>query len=191
MQYDNIRFNNYMVCNFFLCLFFILSIYNSIAEEITIPEDAHSIDISGKYINPPIVEENTIGEAKIALVSFTAFIEENLLFKGSFIDCKLAAHAAPGRGGFSCGFAQMENVNGYCIVTDPKGDSLVVKLECSSGATITQKVRCEGRLDFISGTGKYAGASGFARLNMDQIFTISNEEIQFTGFIKLPAILLQ
>ena len=128
---------------------------------------------------------------KIALVSFTAFIEENLLFKGSFIDCKLAAHAAPGRGGFSCGFAQMENVNGYCIVTDPKGDSLVAKLECSSGATITQKVRCEGRLDFISGTGKYAGASGFARLNMDQIFTISNEEIKFTGFIKLPAISLQ
>ena len=43
------------------------------------------------------------------------------------------------------------------------------------------------RLDLI----KYAGASGFARLNMDQIFTISNEEIQFTGFIKLPAISLQ
>tara|TARA_B100000686_G_scaffold93040_1_gene99427 strand:+ start:13 stop:570 length:558 start_codon:yes stop_codon:yes gene_type:complete len=176
---------------FFIFIIFIYFSTFSFAEEITVPEDAHSIDILGKYINAPIIEENTIGDARIALVSFTALIEENNIFSGSFIDCKLAAHAAPGRGGFSCGFAQMENVNGYCIITDTKGDSLVSKLECSSGATMTQNVRCEGRLDFISGTGRFAGASGFARLNMDQIFTISNEQIQFTGYLKLPALTIQ
>ena len=85
----------------------------------------------------------------------------------------------------------MENVNGYCIITDSKGNSLVSKLECSSGSTMTQDVRCEGRLDFISGTGKYAGVSGFAKLNMDQIFTIGEEKIKFSGYIKLPALNLQ
>ena len=45
--------------------------------------------------------------------------------------------------------------------------------------------------DFISGTGKYAGVSGFAKLHMDQIFTISEEQIQFSGYLKLPALNLQ
>ena len=183
----SIVFNVKFYLNFFLIFF--ISVVS--AEEIVTPDDAYSIDIAGKYIKAPIVEENTIGDARIALVNFTALIKENNFFSGSFIDCKLAAHAAPGRGGFSCGFAQMENVNGYCIITDTKGDSLVSKLECTSGSTMTQNVRCEGRLDFISGTGKYAGASGFAKLNMDQIFTISDEQIQFTGYIKLPALNLK
>ncbi len=174
-----------------LIFFLYMFIYVSYAEEIVAPDNSYSIDIEGKYISAPIIEESTIGDARIALVNFTALIKENNFFSGSFIDCKLAAHAAPGRGGFSCGFAQMENVNGYCVITDTKGDSLVSKLECSSGATMTQNVKCEGRLDFISGTGKYAGASGFAKLNMDQIFTISDEQIQFTGYLKLPALNLQ
>ena len=173
-----------------VCIVFLNS-FLAYSEDLIVPDDAYSIDIFGEYIEAPIIEENTIGDARIALVNFTALINENNFFSGSFIDCKLVAYAAPGRGGFSCGFAQMENVNGYCIITDSKGDSLVSKLECSSGSTMTQDVRCEGRLDFISGTGKYAGVSGFAKLNMDQIFTIGEEQIKFSGYIKLPALNLQ
>ena len=173
---------------FFLALF---NICKLVAEEIIAPDDAYSLDIVGKYIKAPLIEENTIGDARIALVNFTALINEDNYFNGSFIDCKLTAYAAPGRGGFSCGFAQMENVSGYCVITDTKGDSLVSKLECSSGSTMTQNVRCEGRIDFITGTGKYAGVSGFAKLHMDQIFTISEEQIQFSGYLKLPALNLQ
>ena len=137
----------------------LLNITSIFANDIDIPEDAEKISLAAIYSNKPEVNEISIGETIIATANFSAFISSDGYLNEGSIECKVTAYAAPGRG-FSCGFAQMENVSGYCIIKDKQEDSLVAKLECSSGATVSTDVRCEGRLDFMSGTGKYSSASG-------------------------------
>ena len=156
------------------------------ANNINIPEDAEEISLVANYIDKPKVNEINIGETIIATANFSAFISSEGHLSEGTIDCKVTAYAAPGRG-FSCGFAQMENVSGYCVLKDKDQDSLVAKLECSSGATVSTDVRCEGRLDFMSGTGKYSGINGTARLHMEQIFTSGKSSIEFLGWWRLPA----
>jgi len=155
------------------------------AEPINIPEDAEKISLVAEYIEKIDVNEITLGDTKVAMASFSAFIVAKNSLNGGFIDCKVTAYAAPGRG-FSCGFSQMENVSGYCVLKDKSGDTIVAKLECSSGATSTLDVRCEGKIDFMSGIGKYAGVSGTARVHMEQIFTSGKSSIEFTGWWRLP-----
>jgi len=169
-----------------IILLLFITIRISYSDEINIPDDAEEISISAEYLEKANTNEILIGDTKVAMASFTAFIKNNSLLNGGFIDCKVTAYASPGRG-FSCGFSQMENVSGYCVIKDKSGDSLVTKLECSSGATVSQDVRCEGRIDFLSGTGKYAGVSGIARLHMEQIFTVGKSTIEFSGWWRLPA----
>ena len=155
------------------------------ADTINIPEDAEKISLVAEYIEKIDVNEITLGDTKVAMASFSAFIVAENPLNGGFIDCKVTAYAAPGRG-FSCGFSQMENVSGYCVLKDKSGDTIVAKLECSSGATSTVDVRCEGKIDFMSGIGKYAGVSGTARVHMEQIFTSGKSSIEFTGWWRLP-----
>ena len=162
-----------------------LNLQVSFADTVNIPEDAEQISLVAEYTKKADIYETTIGDTKIAMASFSALIVNDNLLKDGFIDCKITAYAAPGRG-FSCGFSQMENVSGYCVIKDKSGDSLVAKLECSSGATASLDVRCEGRMDFMSGIGKYSGVSGTARVHMEQIFTSGKSSIEFTGWWRLP-----
>ena len=173
-----------IISNTLIILF--LNLQVSFADTVNIPEDAEQISLIAEYTKKPDVYETTIGDTKIAMASFSALIVNDNLLKDGFIDCKVTAYAAPGRG-FSCGFSQMENVSGYCVLKDKSGDSLVAKLECSSGATSSLDVRCEGRLDFMSGTGKYSGVSGIARVHMEQIFTPGKSSVEFSGWWRLPA----
>ena len=162
-----------------------LNLQVSFADTVNIPEDAEQISLVAEYTKKADIYETTIGDTKIAMASFSALIVNDNLLKDGFIDCKITAYAAPGRG-FSCGFSQMENVSGYCVIKDKSGDSLIAKLECSSGATASLDVRCEGRMDFMSGIGKYSGVSGTARVHMEQIFTSGKSSIELTGWWRLP-----
>ena len=166
-----------------------LNLQVSFADTVNIPEDAEQISLVAEYTKKADIYEMTIGDTKIAMASFSALIVNDNLLKDGFIDCKITAYAAPGRG-FSCGFSQMENVSGYCVIKDKSGDSLIAKLECSSGATASLDVRCEGRMDFMSGIGKYSGVSGTARVHMEQIFTSGKSSVEFMGWWRLPAQLL-
>jgi len=161
------------------------NIDNALSDSIEIPEDAEKVSVIAEYIDRPEIKEINIGETKIAMASFSALIVSQENINGGFIDCKVTAYAAPGRG-FSCGFAQMENVSGYCVIRDKNNDSLVTKLDCSSGATVSTDVRCEGRIDFMFGTGVYSGVSGTARLHMEQVFTSGKSSIEFLGWWRLP-----
>ena len=181
-------FNGKKLSKLFYTIFVFILINTQIAfsNNSDIPEDAEEISLVAEYVDKPEVSEVVIGETIIAMSSFSAFITSVGNLNGGFIDCKVTAYAAPGRG-FSCGFAQMENVSGYCVIKDKNNESIVAKLECSSGATVSTDVRCEGRIDFMSGTGKYSGINGTARLHMEQIFTAGENTIEFLGWWRLPA----
>ncbi len=110
-----------IISNTLIILF--LNLQVSFADTVNIPEDAEQISLIAEYIKKADVYETTIGDTKIAMASFSALIVNDNLLKDGFMDCKVTAYAAPGRG-FSCGFSQMENVSGYCVLKDKSGDSL-------------------------------------------------------------------
>ena len=160
------------------------------AEENLIPEDAKLVNIEVQYDQPPIIVENEIGEDTIAVVTIRGKILTDGYLKSGTVDCRLVGHAAPGRV-FSCGFAQVESVEGYCIFKNSSEEGLVAKLSCSTAANGIEGASCQGRLDFLSGSGIFAGVSGNAKLNMSQVFSTDDSFLKFDGFWKLPALLLR
>ena len=160
------------------------------AEENIIPEDAKLVNVEVQYDQPPIIVENKIGEDTIAVATIRGKILTDGYLKSGTVDCRLVGHAAPGRV-FSCGFAQVESVEGYCIFKNSSDEGLVAKLSCSTAANGIEGASCQGRLDFLSGSGIFAGVSGNAKLNMSQVFSTDDSFLKFDGFWKLPALLLR
>ena len=160
------------------------------AEENIIPEDAKLVNVEVQYDQPPIIVENKIGEDTIAVATIRGKILTDGYLKSGTVDCRLVGHAAPGRV-FSCGFAQVESVEGYCIFKNSSDEGLVAKLSCSTAANGIEGASCQGRLDFLSGSGIFAGISGKAKLNMSQVFSTDDSFLKFNGFWKLPALLLR
>ena len=160
------------------------------AEENLIPEDAKLVNVEVQYDQPPIIVENEIGEDTIAVATIRGKILTDGYLKSGTVDCRLVGHAAPGRV-FSCGFAQVESVEGYCIFKNSSDEGLVAKLSCSTAANGIEGASCQGRLDFLSGSGIFAGVSGNAKLNMSKVFYTDDSFLKFDGFWKLPALLLR
>ncbi len=160
------------------------------AEENLIPEDAKLVNVEVQYDQPPIIVDNEIGEDTIAVATIRGKILTDGYLKSGTVDCRLVGHAAPGRV-FSCGFAQVESVEGYCIFKNSSDEGLVAKLSCSTAANGIEGASCQGRLDFLSGSGVFAGVSGNAKLNMSQVFSTDDSFLKFDGFWKLPALLLR
>ena len=174
---------------FYLFLFVFFYQFNLFAEEETIPEDAKLVKLEIKYDQAPIVVQNDLGEDKIAIATIRGKIITEGHLQGGTADCRIVGYAAPGRA-FSCGFAQVENIDGYCILKNENDEGLVAKLTCSSATNGNGGVSCQGRLDFLSGSGKFAGISGKAKINMSQIFSSEDNFLNLDGFWKLPALLL-
>ena len=160
------------------------------AEENLIPEDAKLVNVEVQYDQPPIIVENEIGEDTIAVATIRGKILTDGYLKSGTVDCRLVGHAAPGRV-FSCGFAQVESVEWYCIFKNSSDEGLVAKLSCSTAANGIEGASCQGRLDFLSGSGIFAGVSGNAKLNMSQVFSTDDSFLKFDGFWKLAALLLR
>jgi len=160
------------------------------AEENIIPEDAKLVNVEVQYDQPPIIVENKVGEDTIAVATIRGKILTDGYLKSGTVDCRLVGHAAPGRV-FSCGFAQVESVEGYCIFKNSSDEGLVAKLSCSTAANGIEGASCQGRLDFLSGSGIFAGVSGNAKLNMSQVFSTDDSFLKFDGYWKLPALLLR
>jgi len=175
-----------------LLLFFIILLYqNSVyADESTIPEDAKVVNIEAIYDQAPIIVQNDLGENTIAVATIRGRILTDGYLKSGTVDCRVVGYAAPGRI-FSCGFAQVEYVDGYCIFKNTEDEGLVAKLSCSTAANGIKGASCQGKLDFLSGSGTFAGISGTAKLNMAQIFSSDEKFLSFSGFWKLPALLLR
>ena len=175
-----------------LLLLFVILLYqySSYADENAIPEDAKVVNIEAIYDQAPIIVENDLGEDKIAIATIRGKILTDGYLKSGTFDCRVVGHAAPGRV-FSCGFAQVESIDGYCIFRNSDDEGLVAKLSCSTAANGIEGASCQGRLDFISGSGTFAGISGKAKLNMAQIFSTNEKFFSFSGYWTLPALLLR
>ena len=88
------------------------------------------------------------------------------LFAGVEVNCEFEGLAAPGRA-LSGGFTTVEDVAGRCLFTADNGDVAIAEWTCRTGAMMTSDARCEGKAEWVEGTGKFAGITGTARFHSD------------------------
>ncbi len=124
-----------------------------------------------EFIGPPLVEVFAVDELaqeeefRGRYAGIVAGEPENL-FAGAEVTCEFEGLAAPGRV-FSCGFTTVEDVAGRCLFTAETGDVAIAEWTCRTGARMTSDARCEGKAEWVEGTGKFAGITGAARIHSD------------------------
>lgn len=92
--------------------------------------------------------------------------ETSDLFEGSSVTCEFEGSAAPGRVS-SSNVEDIEDVAGRCLFTAENGDAAVAEWACRTGALMTSDARCEGKVVWVQGSGKFAGITGEGRFHSD------------------------
>jgi hypothetical protein len=141
-------------------------------------EDAERQELRIEFDAPPQVEvrvdamdeldpAGADAEQELFSGTYTGTVAgDDALLAGTSVVCEFEGIAAPGRA-FSCGFTTVEDVAGRCLFTDEDGDSAVAEWSCRTGAMMTADARCEGRIDWIEGTGRFAGITGEGKFHSD------------------------
>ncbi len=113
-------------------------------------------------------EPGTEGEAEQFVGHYSGVVagEASGLFAGSDVVCEFEGVAAPGQA-LSGGFTMVEDVAGRCLFTTENGDAAVAEWSCRTGALMTSDARCEGKVTWVEGTGRFAGITGEARFHSD------------------------
>lgn len=136
------------------------------------------------FAGPPVIEvtSDELTEEEWFSGQFAGTIAEDAetLFAGTDVTCEFDGYAAQGRA-FSCGFTTVEQVNGRCLFTDMHGDAAIAEWTCQTGAIMTSDARCEGKAQWVSGTGKFAGITGDARLHTDLFLQPSKGFAEWKG----------
>ena len=131
-----------------------------------------------------LVEDNNvlmsyIGEDKILKGNINGKLSNSVLnFKKAKISCDFLGRSYTGRG-FSCGFAEVEDLGGYCYISLPSNtDSLLTKWECATTAGFNGDAICKGKLSVVNGSGKFAGIIGFGEIEMPLSKAILENKIE-------------
>ena len=127
-------------------------------------------------LNNNIIKIKSIGEDEILQGTFFGKIEslEDKNFDNAKLECDFMGRSYKGRG-FSCGFAVIEDLQGYCYVNNNNEDILITNWTCNTTAGITGDAYCSGKLKIIQGFGKFAGVDGYGKINMPIVKTITSE----------------
>ncbi len=126
-----------------------------------------------------LLSENTISiknikENKIIKGTLLGKVEnkKNEIFHNANLECDILGHAYKGRS-FSCGFAEVEDLQGYCKMTFPGNENiLLINYKCTTTAGMEGDAVCKGKINVLQGFGEYAGAIGFGKLEMPLINSI-------------------
>ncbi len=108
-----------------------------------------------------------IGEDKILKGNITGESSNSVIkFVNSNISCDFLGRSYTGRG-FSCGFSEVEDLNGYCFISLPNNnDTLLTKWSCATTAGSNGDAVCKGKVSVLNGNGKFAGIIGFGEIEM-------------------------
>ena len=99
--------------------------------------------------------------------TFYGFVEElsDSKLNNSRIECDLLGRSYKGRG-FSCGFAVIEDLQGYCYINTENNGSLITSWQCNTSAGINGDAFCLGKVNIVQGLGEFSGVAGFGKINM-------------------------
>tara|TARA_E500000178_G_C16949429_1_gene720498 strand:+ start:694 stop:1236 length:543 start_codon:yes stop_codon:yes gene_type:complete len=138
--------------------------------------DFDQIKLNIKLNNNNIIKIKSIGKDEILQGTFFGKIQslEDKNFDNANLECDFMGRSYQGRG-FSCGFAVIEDLQGYCYVNNNNEDILITNWTCNTTAGITGDAYCSGKLKIIQGFGKFAGVDGYGKINMPIVKTITSE----------------
>ena len=119
-----------------------------------------------------------IGEDKILKGKLTGELSNSVIkFENSNISCDFLGRSYTGRG-FSCGFSEVEDLNGYCFISLPNNnDTLLTKWSCTTTAGPNGDAVCKGKVSVLNGNGKFAGIIGFGEIEMPLAKAILEKKI--------------
>ncbi len=101
------------------------------------------------------------------------------IFSNTSIECDILGRSYKGRA-FSCGFAEVEDLKGYCqFITSNHQDSLLTYWECSTTAGLNGDAVCKGKAKVLQGFGNLAGVIGFGEIEMPLTKTLVSEKISY------------
>ena len=124
--------------------------------------------IEVKLSKSNIINTKSVGEDEILSGAFYGKTEsiEDKNFANANLECDFIGRSYKGRG-FSCGFAVMEDLKGFCYFKNNNNeDILIVDWTCNTTAGINGDAYCAGKLNIIQGFGVFAGVNGFGEINM-------------------------
>ena len=161
--------------NFIKIFLILLSLKNSILKPLLATEDFLDYklsvivntdnNISIKSVAQDEIIKGTL-YGKVENTSYDAFIQTTL-------ECDLLGRSYKGRG-FSCGFAVVEDLNGFCYFNKSNSqDILITSWECSTTAGLDGDASCKGKLSVVQGFGKFAGVLGFGEIEMPLAKTLT------------------
>ncbi len=154
-------------------IFMILILSNYVKGE----DELLKVKIDVKLGESNIINSKNVGEDEILSGTFYGKTEsiEDKNFANANLECDFIGRSYQGRG-FSCGFAVIEDLRGFCYIKNNKNaDILIADWNCNTTAGINGNAYCAGKLNIIQGFGKFAGVSGFGEISMPIAKTINSK----------------
>ena len=155
-----------------IILFFIFIFSNYLKSE----NELLKVEIDVKLSQSNIINKKSVGEDEILSGAFYGKTEsiEDKNFANASLECDFIGRSYKGRG-FSCGFAVIEDLKGYCYIKNNNNkDILIVDWTCNTTAGINGDAYCAGKLNITQGFGVFAGVNGFGEINMPVAKTINS-----------------
>jgi hypothetical protein len=136
-----------------------------------------SVKLNVKLDENNIIKIKSMGEDEIFSGIFYGKTEnlEDENFNNTNLECDFIGRSYKGRG-FSCGFATLEELQGYCYINKKnKKDILIISWNCNTAAGFNTEANCSGKLNLIQGFGDFAGVSGYGKIKMPLAKTMNKE----------------
>ena len=130
--------------------------------------DFANVKLNIKLDENNIINIKSMGEDEILTGAFYGKTEsiEDKNFANANLECDFIGRSYKGRG-FSCGFAVIEDLKGFCYIKNNNNeDILIVDWSCNTTGGLNGEAYCSGKLNIIQGFGKFAGVSGFGKINI-------------------------
>ncbi len=100
---------------------------------------------------------------------------EDSNFNDANLECDFIGRSYKGRG-FSCGFAVIEDLQGFCYIKDENNKgTLITSWNCNTTAAFNGDPNCSGKLNIIQGFGLFAGVAGYGKINMPLAKSIKSQ----------------
>ena len=164
----------------FIFLFFLVFMLIKMTISLENPDfKDYKLDVELK--NKSNISIKSVFEEKIINGNISGRVYESggKIFSNARMWCDILGRTYKGRG-FSCGFAEVEDLKGYCQFTTSKPkDSLLTYWECSTTAGLNGDAICKGKVKVLQGFGNLAGVIGFGELEMPLIKNLTSQKISY------------
>ena len=129
------------------------------------------------------ISKDSVGKESLISGHLKAKIDDNILLRDYIVNCDIIGRVYQGRS-FSCGFSEVEDIKGLCVIKNNKNDIIITEWNCITNMGMSGDAICKGKANILSGFGIFAGIKGNANITMPLIKNVSNEQVSTKGIWK-------